>query len=254
MLRGVWSVFVFEWRRAFTLPRFAWWLLLVFFPAAIATMIRFNSPRALNADTWTAVLFGLVPGVVCMMGVFLLATPTVQTEVEGKSWSYLGVRPHGGVVLLLGKYLQAVTWTMPAALLGMTLALLIAFPNHLGQIWRTLAALISLSCVSYAAVYLLAGVLFRRRGMVFAIAYTLIFEVVLAWVPAVVNQWTVQFRLRSLLAHWMLWRAPRAWSGPEFLFSTAPPSLHLATLGLITLGCLFTAIFTLRQQQIVVAD
>jgi ABC-type transport system involved in multi-copper enzyme maturation permease subunit len=253
MLPGIWAVFCFEWRRACTFPRLAWWLLLVLFPLGIAVTLRVNSRTTINADLWTAILFGLVPGVVSMMGVFLWATPAVQAEVEAKSWNYLGVRPHGGVALLLGKYLQAVTWTIPAALLGMTLAVLVAWPENLGQMWRTLSALIPLSCLSYAAIYLFIGVLCRRRAMVIAVGYTLVFEILFTWVPAVVNHWTVQFRLRSLLAHWMQWQS-RNWRGPDFLFSTAPPALHVAALLLITFGGLAAAIFVLRHQQIEASD
>lgn len=203
LVRSVFAVFWFEWYRALTFARLAWWAVLAFFPTGIVLLIRSTSDATqIPYEPWTFLLFGLVPMLVSMLGTFLWASPAISSELEGRSWPYLAVRPHGTTALLLGKYLVTVTWVMSAALVGLAVAAALIPLDEAFRIGGVIARLTFLSVPSYAAVYLLIGVLFPKRSMVICVAYTLIFEFLLSMVPALVNTLTVQFRLRTLLIFW----------------------------------------------------
>jgi len=196
------AVFCFEWKRALTLPRLTWWTVLALFPGFIVGLIRFTMESPLESQRWTGFLFALIPMLLTMMGTFLGATPAVSAEVEGKSWTYLAVRPHGTTVVLLGKYLATVTWVFSAAFVGFALAMVIMPYEQPWEFAGCIVRLTLLSCPAYAALYLLLGTLFPKRSMVIAVAYTLIFELLISLVPALINTFTIQFRLRTLLVEW----------------------------------------------------
>jgi ABC-type transport system involved in multi-copper enzyme maturation permease subunit len=139
---------------------------------------------------------------VSMLGTFLWTTPAISAELERRSWVYLAVRPNGGTAVLLGKYLAAVTWVIPPALVGLSIAVPLAATGDGWRLWWTMVRLVCLSCPAYGAVYLLLGTLLPRRAMVLAVAYTLIFEFIISFIPAVINRITVQHRSRSLLVEW----------------------------------------------------
>ncbi len=199
-LANAWTVFRFEWRRAMTFAGIAWWLVLAIFPVAMVFAIHLV-PGDVPREPWSVFLFVLIPMLVSMLGTFLWTTPAVSAELEQQSWTYLAVRPGGRTALLLGKYLAAVLWVMPAILAGLAGSVLIAASEltveESKRIAFALVAIASLSCPAYAAVYLLLGTIFTKRSMAIAVVYTLIFELAISLVPAVINKFTVQFRLRS---------------------------------------------------------
>jgi ABC-type transport system involved in multi-copper enzyme maturation permease subunit len=70
-------------------------------------------------------LLYLIPQVVCLLGLLLWATPNVHSELEGRTWIYLAVRPDGKAMVLLGKYLTAVAWSASACLLALTISVIV---------------------------------------------------------------------------------------------------------------------------------
>ena len=118
--------------------------------------------------------------------------------------------------------------------------------------WLTFARLIVLACLAYGAIFVLLGVLFLRRGMLAAVAYTVVFEIAVAFVPALINQFTVQYHLRCLLIRWMDWPAPPR----DFraLFGDSPSWQHVLILAVITALTLSIAIAVLRQRELVRGD
>ena len=250
--RGISAVFRFEWKRSLTVPRMAWWSVLAVFPGLIVTLMRVADSQPPHSDAWIGVLYSLVPGIVCIMGVFLWATPAISSELEGGNWTYLAVRPGGKTSVLLGKYLCAITWTAPAALVGLTIAVIVAAPDDSFRIWRVLALLVLISCPAYGAVYILIGVIFQKRAMVVAVAYTLVFELILALIPAVINQVTVQYHLRALMSRWMEWdtRQGQRFADMKVLFGDAPASEHLLILLGLTVGLLVVAVAVLRHKEL----
>ena len=248
-----WAVFCFEVRRIATLPRLAIGAMLALFPPALVVLIQSQGGRLQQQTAGAVALFVLIPEVVCLMGMLLWATPVIHTEVEGKTWAYLAVRPAGKAPILLGKYLAAVAWTALLALASLSVSVAIISPEEGAlRVWGALARLIVLSCLAYGAIYVLLGVLFLRRGMLAAVAYTVVFELLVAFIPAMINQFTVQYHLRCLLVGWMPWPAvPR---GMQALFGTAPAWQHIAILLGIAAVALTIATLVLRRRELVRAD
>ena len=186
-----------------------------------------------------------------MLGVYLWATPWISMELEGRSWVYLAVRPGGALSVLLGKYLVAVTWTLPAGLISSALGVLIFGRTDLAHLIWVQWRLVFLSCLSYGAAFTLVGVLFPKRAMVVGVFYAVAFEVVLAWIPAAVNLFTIQFRLRCLLVRWLNWDQGVASNNPVFLayFGEEPASWHFFILLAMTAGLLLMSALVLRWRE-----
>lgn len=240
MIGNVGAVFLFEWKRSLTVPRMAWWLVLAGFPVFIIGLIRFSIDQAAFPDEskdpaprelWIGFLFALGPMLISMLGTMLWVTPALSAELERRSWVYLSVRPHGGTAVLIGKYLAAVTWVIPAVLLGLGIAVWLSRATNPWQIWWAMARLVALSTPAYAAVYLLLGTIMPRRGMVLAVGYSLLFELIISFVPAIINKLTVHHHLQALLLNWcQLDIPPEFMSGAISLIGNTPPWQHVAVL------------------------
>jgi ABC-type transport system involved in multi-copper enzyme maturation permease subunit len=247
---NVGAVFLFEWKRALTVPRMAWWGVLAGFPVMIIGLVRYLAKSDLPRELWVGLFFALIPMLVSMLGTLLWTSPAISAELERRSWVYLTIRPNGATAVLLGKYLAAVTWVIPAALVGLSIAVPLASTDDSWQIWWTMARLVCLSCPAYAAIYLLLGVVLPRRGMVLGVAYSLIFELVISFIPAVINQITVQYRLRALLVQWADLPVPRDNpTGVLAIIGNAPPWHHVTTLIILTVVVLVVATAVLRASE-----
>ena len=256
---NVGAVFLFEWKRAFTWQRMLWWWVLAVFPVFIIGLVvftvkadaRHSEPLWLGLCAW--LLFALVPMLVSMLGTLLWTTPAVSAELERRSWVYLAVRPNGGAAVLLGKYLASVTWVIPPAVLGLTVAVPLcgfASMEEAFRVWWTMVRLVLLSAPAYAAIYLLLGVVMPRRAMVLAVAYTLIFELIISFVPAVINKITVQYRLRSLAAEWCQIAISQGDPTPaQTLIGTEPGWQHVVILILLTVSLVVASIVILRASE-----
>jgi ABC-type transport system involved in multi-copper enzyme maturation permease subunit len=194
----------FDFRRSLSISRVSVFFVLSLFPPAIMA-INLVGPGVDAA----AVIIGVTVMMVGILAELLWATPIVSSELEGKTWSYLAVRPHGILAVLLGKYLIAVLWTMAVCSIAMTLCVLLAataeVPSTL-QMWLVFLILITLAAFAYAAIFALIGVVFHRRAMVFAMGYVILFEVLVAQIPAIINQITVRHHLTALAVKWLGFR------------------------------------------------
>ncbi len=253
------AVFLFEWKRGCTLPRLLGWATLALFPVFIIGLMRMTAEMAGGSppprELWIGFLFALVPMLVSMLGALLWTTTAIATELERRSWVYLTIRPHGGTAVLLGKYLAAVTWVIPAALLGLTLAVPLTITSDTAdgeavKLWWAMARLVCLSCPAYSAIFLLLGTINPRRAMVLAVAYSLIFELVISFVPAVINKLTVQYRLRALMIDWCDVIPPQGTeTGVLALIGNAAPTEHVTVLLLLTPVLLAAAVARLRWSE-----
>jgi len=251
-LRSVLVVLGFECRRGLTPWRIIALVGLAFFPAALGALMKSGGAPVGDPERWIFMFFILIPEVVCLLGLLLWATPVIQAEVEGKTWPYLAVRPCGKVPILLGKYLAAVVWTALAAWLALGLALVAVTPEEgAARAALVLFAIVSLSTVAYGALFVCFGVLFLRRAMVLAVAYTFFFEFMISWVPAMVNRFTVQYHLRNLCAKWL----PRQYVPPwmERFLNPSPWYSHALILLGMTAIFLTAAALVLRRRQLITA-
>ncbi len=253
-VQAIWTVFQFEVRRSLTPVKLLFWTALAMFPSAIVMLIRVKGGSLGDRAQEAIILFVLIPEAVCVLGLLLWATPAVHAEMESRTWSYLVVRSAGKGSVLLGKYLAAVAWTATAAWLALMLTLLVASPVE--TVWRLGAVFvlpIPLSCFAYGALYLLLGIIFLHRGLVVAVAYTCIFEVMVPFIPAMINQLTMQYHLRCIMERGLRFRGLPAVE-KELLFGTAPAWQHVLALLGGTAGLLAATVFILSRRELIKAD
>ncbi|NND99714.1 MAG: hypothetical protein HKN47_20540 [Pirellulaceae bacterium] len=236
----------FELTRSMTKGRIGIWCVLVAFPVLLFWLMN-KTAGAVRIEQWGITLYILIPELVCLLGLLLWATPVVSTEIENQTWIYLAMRRSGRSMVLLGKYLTAIIWSLSAALVSVSLCMY--FVENVGgvRLWTVLSILSILSCFAHAAIFLLIGVVFHRRTMVTAVFYTLAIEYGVSLVPAVANKMTVNYRLRGLLAEWMDWEEAR--SAAENVFGREPPSIHLFVLATITLVTLSLSVMWLARAE-----
>jgi len=213
-----------------------------------------SSEKKIDDTVWGWVLLGLIPGVTTLLGLLLWATPIVQAELESRTWGYVAVRPRGRASVLLGKYLTAVAWTTVAGWTSATVCILIAQPKYPLPLWSCFVVIVSLACAGYGALYSLIGVCIQRRAMVIAVAYTLIFEFLISFVPAVINQFTIQYRLRNLLVLLMGWRDMFPEDAGEVFLGNQPTWLHLVILASLTMAMLIASVQVIQRQEYVTAE
>jgi ABC-type transport system involved in multi-copper enzyme maturation permease subunit len=254
-LRAVGTVLRFEMGRTATLGRIAFGLALALFPAAIVALLQYEGAE-LRGQRVGLVLFALVPQIVTLVSLLLWATPAVYGELEGQTWVYLAVRPAGKTALLLGKYLTAILWTFLVDVVAVSIALAIAGPEEVRRLWVVGVGVSALACAAYGALYVLIGVVFLRRAMVAAVAYTFVSEFLVTWIPANIHHLTVQYHLRGLAMKWMRWESLHVLRDiqRDLILTSAPVWQHLATLAAFVVVLLTAAAIVLRQRQALKAD
>lgn len=216
------AMFGFELKRLMTPARLFWWVCVAAFPVCIVLLLhtfgdfrdvdsmrrQMASSRQINSieeatlvtdAILTIVIYYLAPGIACMLGALLTASPAVASELEQHSWIYFATRPNGLFHLVVGKYLVAFVWAATSTLTGLWISIAIADINDKWNVLATLTMITLLSAMSYSALYMMIGTLFYRRAMIFCVAYTAGVEIAMSFVPAVVNRLTIQYRLRALL-------------------------------------------------------
>jgi hypothetical protein len=208
LLRAVPGVVDYELSRSFKPARIGMFLMMVLIPTALLIAVAYQVPDRFRKDpqsnaVFCMLLYALVPQILTMLSMLVLASPIVHTELEGQSWIYSLVRYQGRRALLLGKYIVAFLWSSSAGILVTSLAvpfLPLKEPLHA---WGTISLLCILSSLAYGALFALIGVLFQKRVMVISFLYALVVEGLLAWLPAMINQLTIAYRLRSILFRWL---------------------------------------------------
>jgi ABC-type transport system involved in multi-copper enzyme maturation permease subunit len=194
----------FQLKRLCTRPRLAMAAVGIVFPAAVMLAVRRTA--TLERDMSVAMLYALVPEAVCMLGLLVTMCPVVADELERGTWIHVAVRPGGRRGLLLGTMLAAVIWTGSVAACAGALATTVAGVEDPLGIMIVLATLSLISCVGRAALFSLPAVIMPKRALVASVAVALVVEYLAGFLPAVVNQFTVSLRLRTLLVDWMRWR------------------------------------------------
>lgn len=205
--RGVFGVAHYEFIRSLTPVRIGLWFAMALFPTCLILVVAFSVPEQfLRSSDYQSVMsilfFVLLPEIVTILGMLLWATPIVNSEMESRSWIYAVIRPEGRRSMLLGKYAIAVLWTTTCGWFAATLSIPFAGFREPVTAWLSTLVLCFLSSLSHGALFALIGVLVQRRGMVLAFFYAAVVEGFLGWVPAVINKFTIAYRIRSLMAGW----------------------------------------------------
>lgn len=205
-LASIVAVARFQLARLLTPARLVLALLGAIFPVAVMAAAVNAMGQQLPRTAGALMLFALVPEVVCMLGLLMTMSPAVSDELERGTWAHVAVRPGGRRALLLGTWLAAVTWTAGVALLALLFVLRADLIQGAQNVAGTFAALVLLSTVGRAALFALPAVIVPKKALVASVGVAVLVEVLAGLIPAVVNQFTVSLRLRTLLVAWMGWQ------------------------------------------------
>ena len=247
MLQSTAEVIRFEAKRTQTRSRLFIWLALAGVPSTLLLMLQAQAEGRIPQEGLAIITFYLVAQIGCMLGLLLWATPVVGSELEAQTWLYIALRRDGKVSLLLGKYVVAALWTTSA---GIVSAIGAAFASQYPEPLALAVCLSVLVCVGslcYTALYMLIGILFPSRATVIAVVYTLVVEGVLSNIPATINQFTVCYRLRSILAQWLDLNLVTAELSEFIRFE--PMWQHFAWLGLYAAIVLLASLWAIRSKE-----
>ncbi len=208
LLHGILGVMQFEFRRWLLPSRLIFGTALTAIPIALLVISYMQLKTVTDIPVQqtnfgsTIAMFVLVPQMISLLGLLLWATPVINSELEAQTWIYSLSRPMGKVSMLLGKYIVAVAWTTACCFIVASIGGYFTFVSDRMSLWWTIVRLSILANFAYAALFVFIGTILQRRSMVVAFVFTLIFEIGLSNVPAILNRFTVGFRLRSLLFVW----------------------------------------------------
>lgn len=250
----------FEFRRGFTFRRMLVSLILILFPPSMLFLILISSGGGgPDINLPICVLIYIIGA----LSLLLWATPNVYAELESKGWMFLSTRSKGRIGLLIGKYIAAITNAWVNCFVAMFLCVLVAESFGIAEqpilvVLSGYTGLITLACVSYGAMFSLIGVMFQKRAMVVAAVYTLISELVLASVPALVSRFTIRFYLQGLAIHWLNLDLPIRQRQQdiflELFIGRMPDALRVGWVLVITFLALSCASFAIRYRQYITAD
>ena len=166
--------------------------------------------------------------IVPALGVFY-GTSLIADEVEEKTITYLFTRPISRGAIVLGKYLAYLVGVAAVVLPSVALMFLIMVPfANMGILFGKVLAdlgVIALGLAAYGAVFLLAGVTFKRPlvgGLVFVFGW----EPLALVLPGYLRHFTIAYYLR-------------------------PASSSVAALVLIAAGAVFLAMRTIERREYV---
>ena len=244
---GAVAVARFQLRRLSTPQRLLLAGLGAVFPAAVMLAVRRISADV-DRNAVVALIYALVPEMVCMLGLLLTMCPAVADELERGTWPHVTVRPAGRRSLLLGTFLAAVTWTTAVAAAAALLALVASGIDGVPALAAMFLGLSLLSCLGRAALFALPAVIVPRRALVASVGAALVVEYLAGFLPAIVNQVTVSLRLRSLLVSWMDWGKVLPVE-MLMMIDTNPVWVQLAAVFAVTVTLLTVAVLILERRQ-----
>lgn len=197
-------------------------------------------------DEFTIMLcYFLVPQISCMLGLLLWTTPVIGSELEAQTWSYLGMRRFGRQGIVLGKYMVAVAWTISFGVISAISMSALSGVDEPVKLAMTLISAVILSSFGYAALYLLIGTVFFRRATVLAFVYSMVVEGVVSLVPATINQFTVAYRLRSIVAEALSVSS----EATDLIFGDEPIWLNVLCLAGYTVVLLGVSLYVVRYRE-----
>ena len=256
--------FTFEVRSSFSVHRLLVAIGLALFPPVMLNVvgrIAFSRGSSVSGDVGEYMLFILVflVALVCLLMLLLWATPNVHSELEGKTWHFLVVRPGGRIACFLGKYLVAVSVSFATALVSLSGCVLVV--ERYGGLEDPLYTLVclagvyGLACIVYGAIFSLIGTLFIKRAMLVGAGFLIGVEGILAILPAVVSKITMSYHLRETGLAWLGWFVPYDENDYRTQFGAAwPVWMHIVCILLMTIVALIAGMIVITNRQYITSE
>ena len=263
-INGTLATFVFEIRRSFSVHRLMVAIGLALFPPVmlnVVARIAFVRGSRVAGDVIQNMEFSMIflVALVCLLTLLLWATPNVHSELEGKTWNFLAIRPSGRIACFLGKYLVAVAASFATALISLTGCVLVAqqyggLEDPLYSL-ACLAGVYGLACIVYGAIFSLIGTIFIKRAMVVGAGFLIGVEGILAILPAVVSKITMSYHLRETGLAWLGWFVPYSQAEYRAQFGPAwPVWMHIYCILLMTIVALIAGMIVITNRQYVTSE
>lgn len=263
--RGAKATFGFELRRSFTLNRILVAVGLAIFPPAMLNVVVraafvSNSVVAGGVTKYSEFAIIFLVALVCILSLLLWATPNVQSELEGKTWNFIAVRPGARIASFLGKYFLAVAISFSVSCTALAGCILVAnsyqgFENPLETL-AILARIYAMACLVYGAIFSAIGTIFIKRAMVVAAGFIIGVETFLSLVPAVVSKITMSYHLRSIGIEWIGNFLPDT-TDLQYNMAYGPPWpvwMHITCIAIMTIVSLIIGMIVITQRQYVTSD
>jgi ABC-type Na+ efflux pump permease subunit len=158
-------------------------LLLAVLPVVFAGLLSMF--RADTDRSWDLVA-GFVLGLGGMLAVAVHLAPSVGEELDSRTYTYLWSRPMPRRSLLLGKLLATAPVAAALFVVSVSLAWLVTWgadADHVGDLLRTLLGTVGVVAAG-SAMALVAGAFFPRHPLAVILAYVLVGDLLLRFVPA----------------------------------------------------------------------
>jgi len=146
----------------------------------------------------SAFLYIMYPQSLCILASLLYGASLLAGEIEDKTLTYLFTRALPRWQVLLGKYLATATALATLTVGSMSVAYVLCGLPIGPKIWFALAITITCGCFTYTALFCLLGLFVPRRALPVGLLYAVVVEGILSVIPAVVNELTVSYYLRSM--------------------------------------------------------
>ena len=199
-------------------------------------------------------LYVMYPQSLCILASLLYGASLLAGEIEDKTLVYLFTRAMPRWKVLLGKYLATASALTGMTLVSMSIAYaMCGFPIG-ASVWLALASSITLACFTFTAVFCLLGLFVPRRAIPVGLIYAVVVEFLLSSVPAIVNELTASYYLRSLTWHIADIPLPASIED-DFNREVAPfiagvdTSTAVLALGVITLVALSLSALVIHRRQ-----
>ena len=262
-INGALAIFSFELRRSFSFHRLMVAIGLALFPPVMLSVVAriFSRDGSVAGDLGQNMLFALVflVALICVLMLLLWATPNVHSELEGKTWHFLVVRPGGRIACFLGKYLVAVLVSFATTLVSLAGCVLVVegYGGLEDPLYALgcLAGVYGLACLVYGAIFSLIGTIFIKRAMVVAAGFLIGVEGVLAIMPAVVSKITMSYHLRETGLNWLDWFVP--YPEKEYRFQFGPPWpvwIHIVCILVMTIVALISGMIVITNRQYITSE
>ncbi|WZP00798.1 ABC transporter permease subunit [Isosphaeraceae bacterium EP7] len=217
--------------------------LLFLLPAGIVALARSRGNDSSAADLEFATLYNIIPHALAPLAALIYASGMIRDESEDQTLTYLLMRPLPRWAIYLGKL--AATLGIVAAMTAFSVAATLV-AVHWGEPtywWPTfpvqaasVSGVLALAVTAYVCLFGMAG-MFLKRVLVVGVAYLSIFEGVIANIPFVVRQATINYHFRVLCARW-LDVTYRQWA----IDLSEAPTATTSLLALLTVSAIATTI------------
>ena len=272
VFRSAYVTCLFELRRSLNIQRAGASIMLTLFPPTMLGLLVFGAvvnDHRMRGHTQASVavaeialfLIILMVGLVLLLSLMLWATPNVNSELEGKSWSFIACRPGGRLAIFLGKMLTSTIVAFLVSTVAMTICLVIAYFQfglaNPPKTWFALARVFLLASAVYSAIFSMIGTIFIKRAMVVSASYLIGSELLLASLPgSLINKLTLRYHLQELGIEWVGWFVPQMrLQDYEMIYGKGLPMWgHLSIL--LGIGLLATLIgcYIITNREYVVSD